>query len=234
MAPKRDEDKEFILLSQRLQNSFSNVYLTMLSIIQGVALSVLAAVVYSGYQQFNSIQWVLVPCTFIIYLMIWYQLSMNVTTWEWILRFEDSFVVFIAGGIEFALAYSIPLVTTFGLRIWLWTNAFSAVMGVIGIYQVDRHALQEEKNRNILLRINKVTRFRKAYMLLTAVATLVLALIGFVKHLDTADSMGVNATTYIAIGAAVVIGAFMVLSIVYWNLVVKYSQTGLLPRIWRK
>jgi hypothetical protein len=195
MAVNSESDQEHRILARRLESSFKSIYLTMLSIIQGVVLAVLAADVFGGYKQFTIVEWTLIPTTFAIFVVIWYQLSMDVAIWEWILGFGDSIVPFIIGAVELALAYSISLVATFGIRMWLWANTASAVMGVLGILRSGRRALQDEKNRQAYLRLVRLQRFRRAYMLVTAVATFVLAAGSFAQHLDTADGVGRPETT---------------------------------------
>ena len=53
------------LLSDRLKNQFAPIYLTLTSIIQGVALATLAARVEATYPGFDATNWVLVVATFI-------------------------------------------------------------------------------------------------------------------------------------------------------------------------
>jgi hypothetical protein len=53
------------IVSQRLKSQFAPAYLTLTSIIQGVALAVLAARVEATYAQFDATDWLLTIATFV-------------------------------------------------------------------------------------------------------------------------------------------------------------------------
>ncbi|MGZ6322242.1 MAG: hypothetical protein ACXWQR_23415, partial [Ktedonobacterales bacterium] len=69
-APAEGPDEYRPLLSQ-LKGSFTSIYLTILSIVQAVALGELARVVADGYPGFTPVQWALVLLTFLILIIIW-------------------------------------------------------------------------------------------------------------------------------------------------------------------
>ena len=57
-------------VSQRLKGQFAPAYLTLTSIIQGVALSTLAVRVEGNYLQFDVTDWLLTVATFIGFLAV--------------------------------------------------------------------------------------------------------------------------------------------------------------------
>src|SRR6266705_3341737 len=58
-------------VSQRLKGQFAPAYLTLSSIIQGVALAFLAAGVEATYAQFDATNWLLTAATFVGFLTVW-------------------------------------------------------------------------------------------------------------------------------------------------------------------
>ncbi|HKV00501.1 MAG TPA: hypothetical protein VJQ26_00170, partial [Ktedonobacteraceae bacterium] len=58
-------------VSQRLKGQFAPAYLTLTSIIQGVALSTLVMRVESTNAQFDATNWLLTVATFVGFLAVW-------------------------------------------------------------------------------------------------------------------------------------------------------------------
>lgn len=71
-------------LLTHLKDSFTSIYLTVLSIVQGVALTSLAVVVADGYTEFTPVQWALVLLTFLILIIVWNHVTTDAMTWTWI------------------------------------------------------------------------------------------------------------------------------------------------------
>ncbi len=72
------------MISQRLKGQFAPAYLTLTSIIQGVALSVLAARVEATYAQFDATDWLLTIATFLVFLEVWNEYLMQVLAFVWL------------------------------------------------------------------------------------------------------------------------------------------------------
>ena len=84
----------------RLKGSYSPTYLTILSVVQAVAMGDLAQVVAAGYQDFTLEQWVLTFNTFGVLIITWNVFSVQSALWSWIPDVRDSAVPFIVGALE--------------------------------------------------------------------------------------------------------------------------------------
>ncbi len=82
------------IVSQRLKSQFAPAYLTLTSIIQGVALAVLAARVEATYTQFDSTDWLLTIATFLAFVTLWHEYLMQALAFVWIPTLLDSLVPF--------------------------------------------------------------------------------------------------------------------------------------------
>ena len=81
-------------VSQRLKDQFTPAYLTLTSIIQGVALSALVVRVDSSYPQFTATDWLLAIATFIAILAVWNEYVMLVLAFVWVPNLLDSAIPF--------------------------------------------------------------------------------------------------------------------------------------------
>src|SRR5438105_1998816 len=72
------------VLNHRLNDAFTPTYLTILSIIQAVALTDLATVVAAEYRQFTVVNWLLALLTFGVLIIVWNVYSIQGTIWRWI------------------------------------------------------------------------------------------------------------------------------------------------------
>jgi hypothetical protein len=69
---------------QRIKGQFAPAYLTLASIIQGVALAFLAALVEATYAQFDATNWLLTAATFVGFLTVWNEYLMQVLAFVWV------------------------------------------------------------------------------------------------------------------------------------------------------
>jgi hypothetical protein len=74
------EQPDHLILRAQLQGSFATTYLTMLSIIQGVALADLAGVVSGNYHHFTIVHWLLVATELGIIGEIWTHFMTHATS----------------------------------------------------------------------------------------------------------------------------------------------------------
>ena len=72
LSPEREQHMDLkpapAIVSERLKSQFAPAYLTLTSIIQGVALAVLAARVEATYMQFDATDWTLTTATWLAHL----------------------------------------------------------------------------------------------------------------------------------------------------------------------
>ena len=82
------------IVSQRLKSQFAPAYLTLTSIIRGVALAVLAARVEATYAQFDATDWLLTIATFLAFVTLWHKYLMQALAFVWLPTLLDSLVPF--------------------------------------------------------------------------------------------------------------------------------------------
>ena len=118
------------VLHHRLNDAFTPTYLTILSIIQAVALADLATVVAAEYQHFKVVNWFLALLTFAVLIMVWNVYTIQGTIWSWIPDVRDAAMPFVVGALELFLNHAITL----GISIWLLGLAGIAMMGTVGTW----------------------------------------------------------------------------------------------------
>src|SRR5260370_8325522 len=135
-----------LMIPQRRKVQFAPAYLTLPSIIQGVALSVLAARVEPTYAQFDATDWLLTIATFLVFLEVWNEYLMQVLAFVWVPTLLDSLVpfAFLAG--ELFMAHFVY----HGLRGWLLTLSLLFIVGgAANLLTLTQARTLAEENRDI-------------------------------------------------------------------------------------
>jgi len=142
---RSDREPDHTRLYRQPRGSFATIYLTLLSIIQGVALADLASVVSSGYEHFTVVQWLLVPMNFFSISNVWNHFMADSISMEWIPRFSDAVLPFTFGAVELLLNHALLL----GLAVWLIGMA-AAALEAGGAWFMDRKAAQETRDTHLV------------------------------------------------------------------------------------
>lgn len=199
---------------QRLKGQFSPAYLTLTSIIQGVALSALVGRVESQYPQFTTTDWLLAIATFVTVLGVWNEYVMQVLAFVWVPTLLDSAVPFAFLASELFLTHFVY----HNLRLWLFTAALSFLVGmaaqIVTSLQSRRFA---EENRDITRILVPAGRIRT--VLSAGFIVLSLGTWGFYDLVQSALAQGIVAGT-----ALVAILVFIGNSVPYWNQVLLYAR----------
>ena len=201
-------------VSQRLKDQFTPAYLTLTSIIQGVALSALVVRVESQYPQFTATDWLLAIATFIAILAVWNEYVMLVLAFVWVPTLLDSAVpfAFLAGEL-FAIHF-----TYHDLRLWLLTVAILFLVGgaaqIVTSVQSRRFAAE---NRDISRILAPAGRIRTGFLLVFIVLGLGAWALYDVARLEQAQAI-------VAGLALLAIIVFIGSAVPYWNRVLLYSQ----------
>jgi hypothetical protein len=105
---------------------FASAYLTLTSIIQGVALAALVQRVESSYTSFGTASWIMTATTFLGILVIWQEYLTTVMGYVWVPTLLDSVVpfAFVAG--EVFMAHFVAN----DLRNWLLAAGATFLVGV--------------------------------------------------------------------------------------------------------
>lgn len=139
MLRRSDEAEE---IRTRMRGAFSTIYLTLLSIIQGVALAVLFAKVDSliDGHEFHAPQVVMATGIFLAIVAVWNQYQMGVMLYAWTAEIFDAFIPFGLGLTEYAMISAIDR----GASAVLFANGALLVMGIAAFeyqyFQVRRNA----------------------------------------------------------------------------------------------
>ncbi len=201
-------------ISQRLKDQFTPAYLTLTSIIQGVALSALVVRVESHYPQFTATDWLLAIATFIAILLVWNEYVMMVLTFVWVPTLLDSVV-------PFAFLVGELFATHFvyhDLRLWLLTAALLFLVGgAAQIVTTVQSRLFAAENREIRRILAPAARIRTGFLL-----AFVVLIVGAWALYDVAQLA--HAQTLVAGLALLVIMLFMGSAVPYWNRVLRYAQ----------
>jgi hypothetical protein len=202
------------MISQRLKGQFAPAYLTLTSIIQGVALSVLAARVEATYAQFDATDWLLTIATFLGFLEVWNEYLMQVLAFVWVPTLLDSLVPFAFLASELFMAHFVY----HGLRGWLLTLGLIFVIGGASqiVSSMQARTLPEE-NRDIALVIAPVGWVRAALNAVIVVLSLCAWALYDVLRLGQVQLV-------VALVALVGIIVFIGSSVPYWNQVLAYAR----------
>jgi hypothetical protein len=194
------------VIHHKLKNSLSPIYLTLLSVIQGMALADLALIVSTGYQQFTVVRWLLVLVNFGVVITIWHTFTMHITLWRWIPDLRDTIIPFMIGAVELVFNHTISL----SLSAWLFIMAIIASMAMLAIWYVGQRAKEEDENTTMLSLLRKYLRLYALYNLGAGVLYLLLAVVSRVDSLEAANEvqtgLGVLALAFVLLVAGCIAG----------------------------
>ena len=202
------------IVSGRLKSQFAPAYLTLTSIIQGVALSVLAARVEATYPQFGATDWLLTIATFLMFVTLWHEYLMQALAFVWMPTLLDSLVPFAFLACELVAAHFVY----HGLRWWLLALGLSLVVGgaaqLLTLTQA-RHL--GEENRDLVGALRPYSRVRAALSAIIIVASLGAWALYDVLRLG-------QAAFVVALVAAVVPIVLLGSSVPYWHRILAYTR----------
>jgi hypothetical protein len=220
-----DTEPQHLALLRQLRGAYASSTLTLLGIIQGVALAELGTVVFGHYAAFGVIEWLMVAVTFGILIAVWIQIAADTLAWVQVPNLRGSIVTFTVGAMELLLAYGIVL----GHGIWLLGLAVIQLLSALGFWVVTELARREPENAALLLRLAPLRRQAEVYGMLGTLLFLLLALADLGGGLRAIDRVvGIQG---VALGGTTVLaGIWLVVwllrSFAYWETVVRYARTG--------
>jgi hypothetical protein len=201
------EDTESDNIAQRIKSQFAPAYLTLASIIQGVALSTLVLRVESTYPGFNAVAWLLTITTFLVILDIWHEYLMMVLAYVWLPTLLDSIVPFAFVATELFLAHFV-----YGnVRGWLLAYAGCYLVGIAaGALTNEQVRKLAEENRIVHNRLASYDRFRGVLVVILAALSLLAWALYDVLRLEQVQLI-------VALVAFVGCIIFISSSIPFWN-----------------
>lgn len=186
----------------RLKDAFGPTYLTVLSIIQGVALTDLAAVVAAEHARFTLVNWLLVPMNFAVLVVTWNVYAQQSVMWTWIPDLRDSAIPFLVGATELFLNHALAE----SLTAWFLGLAAFAFVGAFATQHITWRAGEDPENVELLgiLRTHHL-RF-SLYLAANGVLLLILALVSRLTGAD-AGEWGRGPAGWVALVLALATGA---------------------------
>ncbi len=202
------------IISQRLKGQLTPAYLTLTSIIQGVALGFLAVRVEATYAQFDTTNWLLTIATFVGFLTLWNEYLMQVLMFVWVPTLVDSLVPFAFLASELFTAHFVYG----GLRYWLLSLGLTFVVGMIASIVTSRQARTfPEENRDVARALTPLDGVRAVL----SAAILVLCLAAWALY----DVLRLEqAQIVVALVALVALVVFLGSSVPYWNRILAYAR----------
>jgi len=224
----REPEPHHRVLHHKLKGAFAPTYLTLLSIVQAVALADLAGIVAAEHQQFTVVQWLLVLLTFCMLISIWNVYTIQVAIWDWIPDVRDAAMPFVVGALELYLNHAIML----SLSYWLLGFAGIATMGALGTWYMHWRAKTEVENAQLL---SLLTSHHLVFALYYAGGTVLLLLLAWASRVGGFEAaervQGVQGA--LAVGTALFVGVSLVVAMIishlYWRKAIVYARSGQLP-----
>jgi hypothetical protein len=198
----------------RLREQFAPSYLTLTSIIQGVALSALVIRVESVGELLDLSGWLLVATTLLSLLLIWHEYLMQALAYVWMPSLIDSLVPFAFLVVELFVAHFV-----YGnLRAWLLAASIAYAIGVVAaratLVQARR---QSSDNQGVLRAVGSVLPARVAL-------TASLAVLGFAAWaLYDVLRLGQHPLA-VALVALIAVATTLGSTVPYWNRVLAYAR----------
>src|SRR5262249_27743970 len=157
--------------------------LTILSIIQGVALGALGATVAANAARLTPAQWLMAVVTFGALIVVWTQVSIDTMTWVLVPDFPLAIVPFSVGALELLLVAAI----TSNQSLWLFGAAVLIASSSVGLMQISRRAGQEPDNAKLFARLGGLRRSAHVYNLAGVVLYVLLGVSNLVGWFNTLD-----------------------------------------------
>jgi hypothetical protein len=212
-------------LLQRLRSSYVSASLTLLSIIQGVALAALGATVAAHAGRLTVAQWLMVGVTFGALMVVWTQVSVDTMTWVMVPDLQLTLVPFSVGALELVLVGAI----TINLSLWLFGATLLITFSSVGLLQVARRAGQEPENAQLFARLRGLRRAAHLYNLVGVVLYGLLgvgSLVGWFSRVDAAVSVPAAAEALAGALAGLWVVGWLLRSFAYWHTIVVFAHTG--------
>jgi hypothetical protein len=209
----------------RMKDSFTPMYQTLLSIIQGVALADLVTSVAARYQQLTILHWLMILTTFVVLIVVFQVFWIQSAVWGWIPDVRDAAIPFVFGALELFLNHTIYL----SMGLWFLGLAGISSLGALGTVHMVWRARGENENAQLLNLLKGYHQLFLLYYTGAAVVSLMFAYICFSANLQA--SYGVQGVRgLLALGLVLLIAISLVASSLlsnrYWRKALVYARTG--------
>ncbi len=201
-------------LLRSMTENFTGVYLTMLSIIQGVAFTDLANIAFSEHAHFTMVQWLQVATMLWTLMYIWNHFMADALATHWVPELEDATLLFGTGVFELVANHGI----SWGVTTWLATLAVMHFAWTGGTFYIGR---QEDRFVNDPVLLFMLRRRMRLLRIFTLTGGL---LLGALAIVSVTHSSAIALTSVVA---ALVISLIIgVTSSAFFRRVRHYAFTG--------
>ena len=207
-------------LFRSMAENFTSVYLTMLSIIQGVALTDLSQITFSEHGHFTAVNWVEVAAMLWSVVYIWNHFMGDALMTQWIPDLEDAMLLFGTGVFELVANHAIVA----SPAAWLATLAIMFFAWSGGTFYIRRQEELVVRDPVLMELLRERTR---PLLFQTLGGGILLGVLAIVCRMTDAGThangpIALVAVT-IAFAASLVIGVF---SARFWRRVRRYALAG--------
>lgn len=203
----RQRDKG--MLKARIKEQNTAAYLTIMSIIQGVALSFFTFVVVNEYQQFTNEVWVLVGSTFLILILTWFEYIMGISIFVWLHGVLDSIIPFSLFVVEIMLIHTMSLMN----GEWYFSMCLFCLVALFAFANMYFKASREVDNKGL---IDWLGKWKVATLGYLFVSLLLFALLWKYWRIELVAVM--------AWFSLALIVAFALRAKLYWAKVLRYAE----------
>lgn len=159
-----EDNSRNVELYTQIKNSFGSGLVSALSVVQGVALAELGAVLTIDFPHLSVLRWLQATTTFFLLIAVWDTITKDALIWRWIPGFQESLIPFVLGGVELYLTYSVTL----DISYWLFGMAGAAWLRGIGYWHVMQRGREEDESRRLLDHVKGHFRVQQLYSVLGA------------------------------------------------------------------
>ena len=200
--------------AERTRSIFTDGYLTVASIIQGVALATLVQQLDAKQSSLDATSWVLTATTFMVIVVIWHEYLMMVLVYFWIPGLVDSVVPFAFAAGELFMAHFVAGDT----RDWLFAYGATFAVGMMAWFVTRRQvSVHRDKNLDVLGAVGG-QRLRGT---LSAIVTAVAVGGGLLYSWAGLE----RAPLLVAVAALVAGLGYALFSVPYWSQIRRHLQT---------
>jgi hypothetical protein len=204
------------VIRQRLTGPFTTAYLTLASIIQGVALTALVSRVEATYGSFAVADWVLSTTTLLVILIVWHAYLRQALLYTWLPTFLDSLVPFAVVVVELFLAHLVYQTE----QAWLLAYGGFYLIGLAAWFYQNRQVQTADYESR---RIDRLLEWHDRVQGLILAVLAVLSLAAGALY----DVLGLGQVRLgVALGALVAGCVYLGRSVPAWNRLLTYVRRG--------
>ena len=197
------------MLYKRIKEQTNAAYLTLMSIIQGVALSFFTFAIVNDYQSFSFSSWILVLCTFMVIILTWFEYNIGVSMFFWAHGVLDSIIPFALFAGEMLLIQT--MASSSGA--WLLYMSIFCLFALAAFSNMYIKASQEPDNKELLKHLGKWKPFT-----IISISVYVAFFFLLSKYWST------NSALCLSLLSLVLVSAFGVRATLYWSSVLRYAR----------